>query len=65
MPESHDSHYFSKSPPSSQKIRKLFESVRSHSMSLQTSSGVFSPDEIDKGTRILIENLLVPEPGAD
>ncbi|WP_371806532.1 methyltransferase [Candidatus Lokiarchaeum ossiferum] len=62
MPDPKDNHYFSQHPTSAQRMRKLFESVRSHSMSLQTSSGVFSPDAIDKGTRVLIENMIIPDP---
>lgn len=62
MPDPKDSHYFARHPTSPQRVRKLFESVSTHSMSLQTSSGVFSPDQIDKGTRVLIENLIIPEP---
>ncbi len=55
-------HYFSRQPNTPHKIRKIFESIRSHSLTLQTSSGIFSPDGIDKGTRILIENLTFPDP---
>ncbi|UYP45854.1 putative S-adenosylmethionine-dependent methyltransferase [Candidatus Lokiarchaeum ossiferum] len=61
MPDPKDNHYFSQHPTSAQRMRKLFESVRAHSMSLQTSSGVFSPDAIDKGTRVLIENMIIPD----
>ena len=53
--------YFTKRPKSELKVRKLFESIRKHTLNLQTSTGVFSPEDIDKGTRILIENLILPE----
>ncbi len=59
-PEPSNTHYFTSSPTTPQKLRKLFESVRSQTLSLQTSSGVFSPDSLDKGTRILIEGLMIP-----
>ena len=60
---SEDSQYFSKNPKTPHKIRKMFESVGHQSLILQTSSNVFSPDEIDKGTRILIENIMLPSEG--
>ncbi len=32
-------------------------------MTFQTASGVFSMDDVDLGTRVLIDNLLVPKQG--
>ena len=60
-PKNENDQYFSKRPKSELKVRKLFESIRQHTLNLQTSTGVFSPDNVDKGTRILIENLILPE----
>lgn len=61
MPESEKTQYFSKHPTSKLKVHKLFEPIRTHTLTLQTSSGIFSPDKVDKGTRILIENLAIPD----
>jgi 16S rRNA (guanine1207-N2)-methyltransferase len=54
------SHYFSKKPTSDIKLKKIFESIGTHTLTLNTSSGVFSPGEIDKGTLLLIQNLILP-----
>ncbi|MHA1718628.1 MAG: methyltransferase [Promethearchaeota archaeon] len=61
MPSMEKDHYFTKKPKTHLKVHKLFESIRSHTLNLQTASGVFSPENIDKGTRILIENLMLPK----
>ena len=43
--------YFNSPEKSPQKLKKLFTSIRGHSLALQTAPQVFSPDDIDKGTR--------------
>jgi len=58
------SHYFSPKPRVESRPHKIFESIKGHTLALNTDAGIFSPEEIDKGTRILIENLLLPDDGA-
>lgn len=56
-------HYFS-SKPSSKDERALIETIlRGKHYSLFTSQGVFSAKRIDIGTRLLVENMIVPEEG--
>ncbi len=52
-------HYFTKSPTSIIKERKITAILRGKELVLHTGSGVFSPDRIDLGTRLLIEKSLV------
>ena len=56
-------HYFS-SKPSSRDERALIQSVlRRRRVSFFTSHGVFSAKRIDNGTRVLVENMSIPERG--
>ncbi len=55
-------HYFTPQTKAPTKVKKLFLSVANQSMSLQTAPKVFSPETIDKGTQILLENLLFLDP---
>ncbi|MCD6361951.1 MAG: class I SAM-dependent methyltransferase [Armatimonadetes bacterium] len=58
------SHYFSPKP-SSRDERGIIETVlRGRRFSFITSTGVFSSKKIDNGTRVLVENMSVPERGA-
>lgn len=54
------SHYFSPTHTSADRIKKLFVSLRNQNMVLQTAREVFSPENIDKGTEILINALILP-----
>ena len=56
-----NSHYFSKQPQVDLKINKHFLSIQNHTFSIQTASGMFSPEGIDSGTQILVENLIIPQ----
>ncbi|NHI93145.1 MAG: class I SAM-dependent methyltransferase [Candidatus Lokiarchaeota archaeon] len=56
-------HYFSEKPNSDIKLFKLKVFLRTHTYQFVTSSGIFSPKKIDKGTLILIENLKLPDEG--
>ena len=57
-PESN--HYFTSPTKPPKKLKKMFVSVAGQPLSLQTTPQVFCPDGIDKGTELLLENLLVP-----
>ncbi len=61
MKISPNDHYYSKKPKSPLKINKIFTSIGPIAISLETSTGVFSKDEIDKGTRFLLEYLILPK----
>ncbi len=56
------SHYFSPTHASADRIKKLFVSIRNQNMVLQTAREVFSPENIDKGTEILINAIFLPAP---
>ena len=58
-----NSHYFS-SKPSSKDERALIETfLRGKRVGFFTSHGVFSAKRVDTGTRVLVENMLIPERG--
>jgi 16S rRNA G1207 methylase RsmC len=56
-------HYFSASPSSDARPRPLHVELAGRRLNLTTSSGVFSPDRLDNGTRVLLGS--VPKPAAD
>jgi 16S rRNA (guanine1207-N2)-methyltransferase len=56
-------HYFSKKPQSEIKKGLIKTMLRGKKYSFNTASGVFSTKKIDNGTRILIENMRLPEKG--
>jgi 16S rRNA (guanine1207-N2)-methyltransferase len=57
------SHYFSKKPSSRDERGKIETVLRGRNYSFITSTGVFSAKRVDNGTRVLVENMLVPEKG--
>ena len=56
-------HYFSSKPSSKEKRGKIETVLRGKKISLITSTGVFSAKRVDNGTRVLIENMVIPEEG--
>jgi 16S rRNA G1207 methylase RsmC len=56
-------HYFSVSPESDPQLRPLHVRLAGRDLTLQTASGVFSPDHVDVGTGVLLANTPVPPPG--
>ncbi|MFZ6990796.1 class I SAM-dependent methyltransferase [Curtobacterium sp. RRHDQ66] len=56
-------HYFSATPESQARPRQIHVTLAGRSLSLTTASGVFSPDGIDRGTRVLLGS--VPPPAHD
>lgn len=58
-----DSHYFSANPTSAEKRGLIKTSLRKKQYSFFTASGVFSVKRIDNGTRILVENMVLPDEG--
>ncbi|UCD44517.1 MAG: class I SAM-dependent methyltransferase [Candidatus Bathyarchaeota archaeon] len=56
-------HYFSKTPSSPERPGLLMCRLRGHDFEFVTSSGVFSHRRIDRGTRLLVESMVLPEEG--
>jgi 16S rRNA (guanine1207-N2)-methyltransferase len=57
-------HYFSRRPEAPERRGLLRCRLRGLEFELVTSSGVFSPRALDRGTRLLIESMVLPESGA-
>lgn len=57
------SHYFSKRPSSKDERGKIVTILRGRKHSFITSRGVFSAKRVDTGTRVLVENMHIPEKG--
>jgi 16S rRNA G1207 methylase RsmC len=61
-PEGTD-HYFSEKPKSPAHFGLIHTSLRGRSFEFTTASSVFSTKRVDSGTRILIENMVLPQQG--
>ena len=55
-------HYFSASPAGPFTRKPLTVELAGETRNLQTSSGIFSPDGIDKGTAVLLAEVPAPAP---
>jgi 16S rRNA (guanine1207-N2)-methyltransferase len=56
-------HYFSASPESELRPRQVHVTLAGQPLTLSTAAGVFSPDGVDRGTKVLLGS--VPAPAAD
>lgn len=56
-------HYFSASPASAEKLRRIRVALAGSEVEVTTAGGVFSPDHIDWGTAVLLANTPPPPPG--
>ena len=56
-------HYFSASPSSDTRERQIHVTLADRPLTLTTAAGVFSPDGLDRGTRVLLGS--VPPPAHD
>jgi 16S rRNA (guanine1207-N2)-methyltransferase len=56
-------HYFSATPSSEVRQRQVHVTLAGQPLTLSTAAGVFSPDGVDRGTRVLLGS--VPAPAAD
>jgi 16S rRNA G1207 methylase RsmC len=54
-------HYFTEKPTSELRLRKISVFVKGINLYLNTAAGVFSPDYIDNGTKLLIENAIIKD----
>jgi 16S rRNA (guanine1207-N2)-methyltransferase len=57
-------HYFSRRPEAPERRGLLRCRLRGLEFEFVTSSGVFSPRALDRGTRLLVESMVLPESGA-
>lgn len=53
------SHYFSENQEAEEKRNYIKETLLGYGLGFETTSGVFSPKKIDKGSRVLIDNCNV------
>lgn len=58
-------HYFSEIPESELKFREIKVVLAGQSYRLTTSNGIFSPERIDAGTRVLLGNTPPAPPGGN
>lgn len=56
-------HYFTAEPASAEHLRDLAVTLNGRNVLLKTASGIFSPDHIDAGTAVLLQQI--PNPPAD
>lgn len=56
-------HYFSSTPASAEKLRRIRVTLAGRSVEVTTAGGVFSPEHIDSGTAVLLSNTPPPPPG--
>lgn len=47
-------HYFSAQPESDARPRRITVTLAGRTLTLATAAGVFSPDRLDAGTRVLL-----------
>ena len=57
-------HYFTQAPQTPAKLGVIRTQLRGKSFEFLTSSSVFSKKQVDLGTRLLIETMVLPETGA-
>jgi 16S rRNA G1207 methylase RsmC len=55
-------HYFSPSPRSDSSTRTIRARLAGRDLDLLTSAGVFSPEHLDQGTRVLLDEVPAPPP---
>jgi 16S rRNA (guanine1207-N2)-methyltransferase len=58
-------HYFSADPTSELRARTITVNLGGRDVEVTTAAGVFSPDHVDWGTRVLLSNVPPPPPGGD
>ncbi|HPT95030.1 MAG TPA: methyltransferase [Microbacteriaceae bacterium] len=58
-------HYFSATPASPEKLRRIRVPIAGREVTLSTAGGTFSPDRLDAGTSVLLGNTPTPPPAGD
>ena len=57
--------YFSGTPVSELKLRSIQATIAGRAVDLTTANGVFSPERVDAGTRVLLSSVPAPPPGGN
>jgi 16S rRNA (guanine1207-N2)-methyltransferase len=55
-----DAHYFSSSPAGPLRTRTITVELGGRSVDVETAGGVFSPEHVDQGTRVLLREVPTP-----
>lgn len=58
-------HYFTARPAGETAFRTITVRLAGRELTLTTAGGVFSPEHLDTGTRVLLEHVPVPPPSGD
>ncbi|WP_312167210.1 methyltransferase [Microbacterium sp.] len=58
-------HYFTAAPASPENLRSLRVTLAGRELDVTTAGGVFSPDRLDAGTAVLLNNMPPVPPGGD
>ncbi|TFC00566.1 MULTISPECIES: class I SAM-dependent methyltransferase [unclassified Cryobacterium] len=58
-------HYFTPAPDSKLRLQQVTVHLGGQAREVTTANSVFSPDHIDTGTKVLLENTPAPPPGGD
>lgn len=58
-------HYFSATPESDARPRRIHVELAGRSLELTTAAGVFSPDGVDRGTSVFLHSVPPPAAGGD
>ncbi len=58
-------HYFSGTPESELRLRRIQVTLAGRPWELTTSNGIFSPEHVDVGTQVLLANTPPAPPGGD
>ena len=59
--DQNEEHYFTKFSNSDLRIFTVSVSLRKHLYLFKTTTGIFSYKKLDLGTRVLIENMIIPK----
>ena len=62
--QNHSEHYFTPLPKSQAKLGIIRTTLRGNAFEFLTASSVFSKKQVDVGTRLLIETMILPETGS-
>ena len=58
-------HYFSTSPAGEPVLRTISVRLAGRELEVTTANGIFSPERVDVGTRVLLDHTPDPPPGGD
>lgn len=58
-------HYFTAQPASPAELRPLAVRLAGQDVEVEVASGIFSPGGVDKGTRVLLDEVPAPPPSGD